>query len=98
MARLVLTPAQRSALECAGLEAPDGPKETALALAWKGGNALDYADADRDAIFEALTDLSNAEDAFAEDTSQDAEMRKHARRAARSLGAIASRVLRTEAR
>ena len=86
--KLRLTLAQVSALECAGLDQPEGPAEVTLAAAWRG-RVLEVTDATRDALFEAVNDRSNAEDAQAEQTGDI-----FARRAARSLSALASAVLR----
>lgn len=88
MITIRLTAAQRSALECAGLElAEDGP-EVVLRAAWQG-DRLVFDVRDREALFDALNDRSNAEDAQAEEQRD-----RYARQAARSLAAVASRVLR----
>lgn len=64
-----LTPAQRSALECAGLElAPfdDEPGLRALRAAWSGDELVVTPDT-LDAILSGLTDCCNAEDAQADE-------------------------------
>lgn len=97
MATIALSPTQVSALECAGLECPDlSTDEAILADAWKGKSLLITAET-REAIYSALNERSNAEDDFAEDSSKDVDDRNNARRAARSLSVLASRVLRVEA-
>lgn len=85
---LRLTDAQVSALECRGLEAPTDAGEELVARCWTGG-VLHFAEADREALFDALNEMSNREDAqhqLCDDV--------FAGRAARSLAAVASRVLR----
>jgi hypothetical protein len=89
---LRLTDATVSALECAGLDIAETVAETALAAAWQG-RTLTVTRESRDMLFEVLNDLSNSEDAAAIDGP--IEMRKYARRASLSLGALASRVLRS---
>jgi hypothetical protein len=95
MRRERLSGPQISALECCGLEHPDDDAERLLARCWAAGDrrALVFDPGEAEALWAALRDLSNAEDDFAEDRSQDREMRRLAGRAARSLGAIGSRVL-----
>jgi hypothetical protein len=84
-----LTDAQVSALECSGLEElhPEFDADLfVLREAWKGQTLVVTADT-RDALFSALIDRANAES-----ETPDADV--FARRAARSLGTLASRVLR----
>ena len=88
-----MSDAALSALECSGLELEDEPG--LVAKAWTG-RTLVFEEADRDALFLELTEMSNSEDATAEDTNEDPDIRKYARRAARSLGTLASHVLRAE--
>jgi hypothetical protein len=92
---LRLTAAQLSALECAGLEerADDlEPDEQILRAAWRG-RQLEVTDATREAIFRALTDRSNAEDADAQQRA-DAAIRRQAAGAAAALANLASAVLK----
>jgi hypothetical protein len=61
-----LTPAQRSALECAGLHVePLTPGERALRDAWSG-NLLHVEPEDLDAVIDGVNDRSNAEDEAAD--------------------------------
>jgi hypothetical protein len=68
MTRIKLTPAQRSALECAGLDYFDRDAldrgERALADAWTG-RYLEITPETIDAIIDGLTDRANAEDDLA---------------------------------
>lgn len=85
---IILTTAQRSALECAGLDMAETATERILADAWRG-TRLVVTNETRDALFEAVNDRSNAEDA------QAIEQRDvYARRAARALENLASKILR----
>ena len=88
-----LSPAAVSALECRGLEEVDGVEELAVKVAWEGSR-LAFYEGEREALFSALNEMSNAEDAFAEERTHCPEMRKYAGRAARSLAAVAGKVLR----
>ena len=91
---LRLTPTQRSALECAGLDILDALTDAERVLiAALDGYRLTVTAETRDALYTALNDRSNAEDADAEQNT-DAALRAYARRASRSLAALASRVLR----
>lgn len=90
MMTIRLSDAQISALECAGLE--PGEHDTVV-RAWASRARLAFDLADRDALFSELTDLSNAEDATAEQ-ERDRDMRKFARRASMALATVASKVLR----
>jgi hypothetical protein len=89
--RIRLTPAMLSALECAGIELGDDDTAT-LRRCWSG-HYVTFTDADRDALFSEINDRSNAEDGAAEH-ELDPAMRTFAARAAKSLCALASRVLR----
>lgn len=92
-----LTPAQRSALECAGLNDDDEPRTCAAwNPRWNDGNDFDLPDgkAAREELASEINTLSNAEDAYAE------EMRKRsprcaagARGAARALANLYLKVL-----
>ena len=95
MARLTvrISEAMQSALECRGLNEPADLHDLAVAAAWKGSRLVFY-EGERDGLFDALNEMSNAEDAFANDPAEDPEMRRYAGRAARSLGALAGRVLK----
>lgn len=82
-----LTDAQYSALECAGLL--DGETDTLTVeerylLDALHGRTLRVTAANVEPIADALNELSNSEDAFAE-TTTDRDSRTHARRAARTL-------------
>jgi len=88
-----LSVAAVSALECRGLEEAIDAHDQAVKAAWKGSRLVFYG-SERDALFEALNEMSNAEDAFAEERNHDPELRRFAGRAARSLAAVAGRVLR----
>lgn len=101
MARVRLSEPQQSALECRWLEdggpGGDGTEaadEAALQDAWDGGEWLEFEPTDAEAVFRALRDASNAEDAFQQDASNDPDLRRLAGRAARSLAALSGRVLR----
>jgi hypothetical protein len=93
--RVRLSAPQISALECCGLEHPDDDADRLVDRCWAAGDrrALVFDPGEAEALWAALRDLSNAEDDFAEDPSRDREMRRFSARAARSLGAIGSRVL-----
>jgi len=81
-----LTDAQLSALECSGIEFPEGAEEDTLlaAIRW-GTRQLHFAEADRNALHTAIIGLCNAEDATAEDASEDPEARRWARGARTAL-------------
>lgn len=87
-----LSDAQVSALECRDFDPCDRAAASVLA-AWSTDRLTFYSD-QCDLLFAALNEASNAEDAFAEITSHDADSRRCAARAARSLCALASKVLR----
>ena len=92
MLNVTLSPAAVSALECAGLDwdaAEVGPIERA----WSTRRKLTFDISDRDALFDALNEASNSEDASAQNTT-DKEMRRHANTAARALATVAGKVLR----
>jgi hypothetical protein len=84
-----LTRAQRSGLECAGLDvlSDPTPAEAALADAWCGSRLV-VSEANRDLLFEAVNDRSNAEDAAGQDGDALAA------RAAKALGNLASKIVR----
>lgn len=89
-----LTDAQASALECAGLDlsADDlEPEERLLAAVWQG-NKLRFQESERDTVHRALINLSNAEDAMANDDNRDTLSRRHARGAAQALSNLATLV------
>lgn len=91
--RLRLTEAQTSALECRHFDLAD-PAEAELLEAWdQASETLTVTDANREALFEALNEASNAEDAGSQE-AEDPQERRWAARSARSLSALASRVLR----
>ena len=70
-----LTKAQRTALQCAGLELACEPSEHALAAAWDGGRSLRFERSQSELINRALTDASNAS-TEAEITGSLAKMKK----------------------
>ena len=84
--RVRLSPAQTSALECRGT---DGLDAVTLASWSSDAGAFIFGPADVNPLLDELTDAANAEDAFA-------EMFKcpYARRAATSLTAITSKIIR----
>lgn len=84
-----LTDAQRSALECAGLELtePDEAGLLALREAWDGRNEIDVTADTLEAILDGLTDRINAEDALAEE-----EHNLAARNACRALENLSRRI------
>jgi hypothetical protein len=93
-----LTAGQISALECSGvleLDEFDGPEMVVLAEAWQG-RRLVVTEATRDALFTALTDRSNAEDATAQ--HGPAELRQAAAGASLALANLSTKVLRAEVR
>lgn len=88
---LKLSAAQTSALECRfdDLAECDDAAELAVYCAWnREARLLVFSAEGRDALFSGLRDASNAE---AENPSPD----RFTRAAARSFGALASRVLRS---
>lgn len=89
--RVKLSPAQVSALECRplgfGLDQSD-PEDVLLDACWdRDGRALVFEEGQRDALCAALVEASNAEDGQAEEKDD-----VYARRAARSLAALAGKV------
>lgn len=89
-----LSDAQMSALECCGLfECDDLNADEQVLRQAVEGRRLVVTDGNRDAIFRALTDWSNAEDEVAQDRSN--EMAIFAGRASRALATVASKVLRS---
>lgn len=90
-APIYLSDAQVSALECAGLEAPDGIGERLLAAAWDMDQLrLPRSDKALDRMADALRDLANAESDGPDGENRDAA----ARAAARSLTSIRGKILR----
>lgn len=87
--KLRLTDAQVSAMECR-----DWTEEPVVRRCWDGGAALLFDAQDREPLYAALQDASNAEDAHAEYVLGPGDCRTYARRAARSLATLAGRVLR----
>lgn len=81
---------QQGALECR----QDGGLADVTVKAWRG-RYLEFDEADREALWDDLNDVSNAEDADAEQCKRrgDRDLAVFAGRASRSLGALASRVL-----
>lgn len=92
--KLRLSEAQISALECAGLGLGDQP--CPIEQAWTQRDCLEFDPGDRDKLFSAITELSNAEDATAERFKHDPPSAKLARQAARALGNLASKILRAK--
>jgi hypothetical protein len=94
--RIRLTRPQISALVCSGLEFfDDDDQELLNAWNWGEGKALEFEESDAESIFSALVGLANAEDDWARDPSNDRDMRTLAARASRSLGCVASKVIRS---
>jgi hypothetical protein len=88
METVKLTPAQVGVLQQQGLDQPIDADDRILWKAWKNrGNKLIFARRDRDAIWSALVNRSNAEDAHAERGGG-----VYARRASISLDAISRKV------
>lgn len=92
-----LTAAQRSALECAGLESIEAESDVlaVLARSWDGVSRLSFDEAERIDVFEAITERANAEDGQAEDGSEDPDVRRMARGACVALTNLANKILRT---
>lgn len=91
--RILLTPAQVSALECRGIDELDDSPRTAAA--WDRRRHLTVP-ADRDQALELMAELiehSNGEDAQAE-MEAGTETGMYAGRAARSLAALSGKVCR----
>jgi len=89
---LRLTPAQRSALECAGLELePVSADEAVLQRCLVEGRVLYIPAADREAVWRAVNELSNAEDAHYQATKDP-----YAYRAASTLATLAGKILRSD--
>jgi len=87
MKKIRLSSAQESAMQCR-----DWSEEPAVREAWRGSQLfLPEDDEQREQLWRELNDASNAEDESAEHL--DPEGAKYARRASRSLQALASRVL-----
>jgi hypothetical protein len=92
MISILLTTAQRSALECAGLDRDD-EEERPLLDAWKGAR-LQFDAKDRDAVWTAVTLCANAEDGAAE-TLDAPDMVRSARGAALALCNLARKVAKS---
>ncbi len=90
---LTLTPAEQSALECAGLEEADFTTEDQKVLsdAWFGKRLI-FDPSEADQIRRAVNELSNDEDNRATDRDEDPEMRKFARRASMALSRLMQRI------
>lgn len=89
MITIRLTDAQRSALECAGLEpgaADLTPEDQLLRRVWHGSRLV-FDPAERDAVWSAINERSNAEDGQAEETGDP-----FARRAAKSLANLLPKI------
>ena len=87
--KIRLSSAQESAMQCR-----DWSDEPAVREAWRGSQLfIPEDDEQREQLWRELNDASNAEDDFAEDRGNDQDGRKYARRAAKSLASLASRVL-----
>ena len=87
--KIRLSSAQESAMQCR-----DWSDEPAVREAWRGSQLFVPEDDDqKEQLWSELNDASNAEDAFAEESTNDPDGRKYARRASRSLACLASRVL-----
>lgn len=91
MIKIRMTDAQISALECSGVDVALDAAEELVARCWQDQQLVFHPD-EADALASALCELSNAEDACAQDAGRDAAERKFAGRAARSLAALMSRV------
>lgn len=86
-----LTDAQISAFECAGMEpgADDlTPEDQLLQRVWQGSRLV-FDPADRDAVWFAVCERSNAEDGQAEETGDPL-----ARRAAKTLANLLTKINR----
>lgn len=93
-----LTPAQRSALECAGLDMiadgdtdPEWAGLIAVAAAW-GGDDFDVTPDTIDAVMRGLTDLQNNEDATAIEFDGDERCRRKAIGARTALEHLSAKV------
>jgi len=90
--KLRLSEAAISALECAGFELDDDPSP--IQRAWTKRDVLEFDADEAEALFSALNEQSNNEDAQAQNTNCDPDVRKYARRAASALATVAGKVLR----
>lgn len=96
-----LAPSAASVIETDVLDGCDDKYDPASFVTLRahliGASALRAPTTREDAlvIWDALTELSNAQDAEAQDTRRDPEQRRFARAASRALTTAASRVLRT---
>ena len=87
---LHLTPAQQSALECAALDDEDSP---ILLTAWDGQGSLSLDATNARALCLELIDLTNSEDALAEDRRRDPAERSGARGARMALQNLSTRLV-----
>ncbi len=89
--KIKLTEAQMSVLECNGVfEDLEDRYLPGIIL----GRTMSFEPEARDRMYEIINDISNSEDAFADDGCEDPVCRKLARSASRSASALASKVLR----
>lgn len=96
MITIWLTDAQVSALECSGVEEePKDHIDQVVSRAWDM-DVLRFMPESQEELFAALTELSNAEDAQAQQET-DNQARAQARGAAKALQNLASKVLRAAA-
>lgn len=86
-----MTDAQLSALECGGIFEDIEDRYLPAII---NGKTLSFTECARDRVFEIITDISNSEDAMAEETSLDSETRKLARRAAAAAANLGCKILR----
>ena len=91
MIKVRLTEAQFSVLECNGVFEDFEDRYIPGIIK---GRMLSFTECARDRVFEIINDISNSEDAFADDGCEDAMCRKLARRASLSACALAGKVLR----
>jgi hypothetical protein len=97
--RVRMSVAQQGALEQQGLDEPGlelEPDEKVLMRAWDGQRVLEFPERDRDRVWSAINDRSNAEDAQAIEDRRNGhrEVAKFASRASRSLAALGGKVLK----
>ena len=94
MIKVRLTEAQFSVLECNGVFED---LEDRYIPGIIQGMTLYFTPEVRERVWEIINDISNSEDAFAEDGVEDPTCRKLARRASWSASALAGKVLRAPA-
>ncbi len=90
MIKIRLTEAQFSALECNGVF--EDLEDRYIPGIIKG-MVLSFIPEAKERVAEIINDISNSEDAFAEDTSQDPICRKYARRASLSTSTLFAKIL-----